>query len=244
MRYIKQILFFLLPEKYYLILLHKFFFILYDLQILRFFKAYKYHYWVKSFIRPGSVIIDIGANLGHYTLLFLRWTWSKGHVYAVEPVVPFVNILSRFCTRKNITIFPYAIGEESKAVTLGIPKSYSYLRTGIPEIIPEWDTHKNFWYTFSARMLPASDIFANLSHCDYIKVDVEGYEIQVLQSISFLLERFHPILQVEVRQENWSDFCAFLDSLGYKGYNIRNKNFYSFRSSSWIAEDSMCFYEK
>ncbi len=76
MKLIKKLLFRVLPQSTYLKLLHRSFYLLYDLNLLKNKKSFKYHYMVKEFIKDGDIIIDIGANLGYFSKTFARMSPS------------------------------------------------------------------------------------------------------------------------------------------------------------------------
>ena len=85
MKLIKKLLFKVLPQSTYLKLLHRSFYLLYDLNLLKNKKSFKYHYMVKEFIKDGDIIIDIGANLGYFSKTFARMSPS-GKVICIEPL--------------------------------------------------------------------------------------------------------------------------------------------------------------
>lgn len=219
---IKTILFKFFSIKQYLLLMHYSFFILYYLQILRFFPEYSCHYGVRKLIKKGDTVIDIWANLGHYTALFASWVWDSWHVYAVEPVPIFCEVLrSVFSKKKNVHILPFALGkEDSSCVHLGVTSNDNYMRTWLPKIIEErdlWDNNK-FKYIFSSEMRAWSKLFSKLSNINYIKIDVEWYEMPILYDMQDLIMNFHPLLQVESHYKN--KFAAFLNSIDYyKDFN-------------------------
>lgn len=236
----KRIIFYILPQKQYLWLMHYGFFILYNLQILRFFPEYSTHYWVRKLIRKWDIIIDIGANLWHYTHIFAELTGVTGHVYAVEPVVPFQHILQASITHKlNISLLPYALWRESKSVTLGILDKYKYLRTGLPTIL-ENISQENMKYLFHAEMRAWDELFRGLTKCHYIKIDVEGYELHVLKSLQDIISKFTPILQVEVQERNWKEFCVLMQKWNYWMSIIHKDELMELRYDDWNSEDIIC----
>lgn len=53
-------------------------------------------------------------------------------------------------------------------------------------------------------------------HIDFIKIDVEGYEEMVLQGAADTLRRNHPVLMIEIFDENYSRVNTYLYSIGYR----------------------------
>ena len=90
---IQKLLYKSLSLENYLRILQKGYFLAYHLGLLKLSSKYTYHYFIKKLINKGDTIIDIGANLGYYSILFAQWTGRAGKVYAVEPVKIFNKIL-------------------------------------------------------------------------------------------------------------------------------------------------------
>lgn len=220
---VKKYLFEHLSLENYLRFLQRSYFLLYRTGMLRKNPEYAYHYFVKKLVRPGNTVIDIGANLGYYSLLFSEWVGSAGHVYAVEPIELYNRIfMERAARRRNITLLPYALGDEEKEVLLVTSPRTGYLRTGLPHI---YDAGKDGRveeqeFTFEARMKVPSELFASVKRVNYIKCDIEGFEYVVLSQMREMIGRDKPRLQVEVWKENAAPLYGMLLELGYRAYRL------------------------
>lgn len=219
----KKILYKLLPLKSYLKLLHVSYRFLYSTKILKNDPSYKFHYFDKNIIQEGWTVLDIGANMGYFTVLFSEWVGNKGMVYAVEPVIHFFEILS-WATRKrsNVKLFNYALGEEEKEITMVTPGNFGYLRTGLPHVSSEADLQESHEFTFKAKMTRASQLFGKIPKIDFIKCDIEGYEDIVLPEMKNVLVKFKPIIQLETWGEHQARIEPFLEGLGYDIYTVEN----------------------
>jgi FkbM family methyltransferase len=179
---------------------------------------YSLHYFVKTLIKKGDVIIDIGANLGYYSFLFAKWTGLAGKVYAVEPVRIYNKIfLEKARKYPNIQLYPYALGVEEKTIELVSSPQTGYLRTGLPHVFnSEKDGEiENQEFRFEAQMKIPSVLFNDLERIDYIKCDVEGFEYVVLSNMKEIIRQCKPIVQVEVWAENESKILDLFDELSY-----------------------------
>ena len=222
-KYIKRLIYKTLGLKNYLRILQRTYFLLYRLGMLKYNRNYDYHYFVKHLINEGDVIIDIGANLGYYSLLFARWTGTKGSVYAVEPIQVYNEIFNEKAKKyKNLTLYPYALGEEEKTVELVSSPQTGFLSTGLPHIYdPQRDGKaENQEYKFEAQMKKPSVLFRNLNKIDYIKCDIEGYEYIVLSDMKEIIRKYKPKIQVEVWPENKKKLLEMFDEMGYIPYKL------------------------
>src|SRR5690349_1889296 len=120
---LKSFLFKVLKIDGYLTVVQKSYLIAFRWGLLKSNPSYRWHYFVSSFLKEGDYIIDIGANLGYFTLQFAEKVKHSGHLYCVEPVAPFQKQLKKIIAGKpNVTLLPFALGEDAdKKVTLGIP---------------------------------------------------------------------------------------------------------------------------
>lgn len=225
--FIKQVLYRILGVRNYLIVVSRLFFIAYYSGLLKKDKTFKCHYFIRKLIRKGDYVIDIGANLGYYSRLFAGLIGSDGRVFSVEPVSLFRKILKINTSGfKNTTIIPYAIGiEDNKSIQMGIPKSNNYLRHGLTRVL-ETGEKELFEFTFTEKMYTPVTLFGNLTRCDYIKCDVEGYEIYIVPQLGFLLKPFQPIIQIEIEPANWKLINNFLLSLTYSAFYLKDDLLY------------------
>lgn len=222
---IKQFLYRILGVKNYLIVVSKMFFISYSLGWLKNNKTFDCHYFVKKLVNKGDHVIDIGANLGYYSRVFSQLVGSIGKVTSVEPVTLFRKILAiNTAGYRNTIIIPFALGaEDNKPITMGIPKSNKYLRHGLTRVL---DNHEDepFEFTFSEKMFTPATLFGKFERCDYIKCDVEGYEIHIIPQLGFLLSKYHPIIQIEIEPANRKTIMDFLADFTYSAFYLEDEH--------------------
>ena len=220
MPFLKKTFFKILGLKNYLRVLHRSFHFMYANGMLKKDIIYKYHYFDANLILPGDTVIDIGANLGYYTVLFAKWVGPSGKVYAVEPVKPFADTI-RWATGRypQITLLNYALGEEEKEITLATPDHFGYLRTGLPHVVDD-QTAAASEFSFKAQMKKPGVLFGNLDRIDFIKCDIEGYEEIVLPEMKDVLTTHKPLIQVETFGSHKQKVEDFLKSIGYEVWEL------------------------
>lgn len=133
-------------------------------------------HFMRRNIRPGSIVADIGANIGYYSLLMSRAVGPDGHVFAVEPSPEIRARLIDTIERNglsNVTVVPYGISDKSErrsfqlsSANLGASKFGEESEDGL-ELRRLQD------------VIPA-DMLARLS---FIKIDVEGMEAPVMRDL-------------------------------------------------------------
>lgn len=212
---IHKILYKCLSLEGYLRVVSRMFFLWQRLSIGRYAPATEYVYHLPQLVGTGDTAIDIGANLGYYSRTLSR---LAGKVYSVEPVPPILAVLRRNlrgCT--NVEILPCALGLEEKTITMAndSAREAGYFGTG-QNFVNETETSAD--KEFSAQMRRGSELFGKLARIDFIKCDIEGYEVVVMNEIRSLLERHHPTVLIETGGANRPRIIELFTSLGYKGY--------------------------
>ena len=218
---IKKMLFRLLSQKTYLKTLHRSFYALYTLGLLKNDKRFKYHYMVRELIAKDDTIVDIGANLGYFSKTFARLA-PQGKLISIEPVKPFFDVLV-WGLRKypNATQLNYALGTENGMVTMVLPESGGMIRTGLPHIASS-EEEKQAHKTTEVPIAKGSELLAGLEKLNYVKCDIEGFENIVFPEIREVLVKHKPIIQIEIGEENAAEMLAFFSEAGFEQFGISN----------------------
>jgi FkbM family methyltransferase len=140
---------------------------------------------VKQEIKKGDVVIDIGANIGYYTLIFAKLVGDTGKVFAFEPDPTNFELLRKNIEvngYKNVTLKQKALSDKEGKVVLTLIKQ----NTASHHISSEQQAPKN---SIQVDTITADDYFKNFEHkIDFIKMDVEGAESKVLSGMTNLLK--------------------------------------------------------
>ncbi|MEJ6588844.1 MAG: FkbM family methyltransferase [Crocinitomicaceae bacterium] len=223
MKQIKRILFSILSEKRYLRLLHRSFYFMLDLGLLKGNSKFKYHYKVKEIIKEKDVVLDIGANLGYFAKSFSRLA-SNGKVICIEPLPQYFDVLHYFLGAKsNVEIHNVALGKETGIVTMVLPMQDGMIRTGLPHITNNSKSSSD--RTQNVNIINPLSLIKEEQALDYIKCDVEGYEWIIFQELQPAIKKHLPIIQIEIAEENLNSFRTFFDELGYMQYGIAKDQF-------------------
>lgn len=221
---LKKLLFKLLSQRAYLKTLHRSFYFLYSIGFLKNDARFKYHYMVKRLIEPNFSVLDIGANLGYFSKNFARLA-NKGKLISIEPVPVFFETLSYFMKKfPHVTLYNVALGTEKGTITMVLPESNGMIRTGLPHIA-ESEEEKKLHATQDVAIVKGSELLADLDRLDYIKCDIEGYELNVFKEIKPILEKHLPFVQIEIAEKNLPEMIDLFTSLGYTQFGIKDFKF-------------------
>jgi FkbM family methyltransferase len=150
------------------------------------------------FCREGCTVVDVGANIG-VTAVIAGLLVSTGCVLALEPVPGTFEYLARNVTDSNLTnvkCFNKAAAAAEGHVRLVTRPGYSFAAfVGYDEVLArytEYDEER-------VESITLDQLVANeeLSRVDFIKIDVEGFELEVLRGSTRILERFQPAVLLE-----------------------------------------------
>ncbi len=219
-RLLHKILYRILPLEWYLIVVSRLFFVAQRLGIGRHSEALEYIYHLDRLVGAGDTAIDIGANLGYYSRTIARLVGGCGALYSVEPVKPILGVLRRnLSCFSNVEILNFALGCENKSIKMANNSALEsgYFGTG-RNFVNESGEDANI--EFEAQMRRGSELFAGLERLDFVKCDIEGYEVVVMSEMRPLFERFHPRVLIETGGANRAQIIEFFTSLGYQGYTL------------------------
>ncbi len=238
---LKKFLFKRLSFTNYLALVSKSYFFLYRSGILKLNSFFKYHYFVKNLIKKGDIIIDIGGNLGYFTIPFSKWAGEKGRVYSVEPVKPVREVMERnIGKRKNITVYPYALGNENKEIRMGNNTRHErgLIATGAHFVL---EKDAQAVDEFTAEMKKGSELFADLKRLDFIKCDVEGYERVIIPEMKGVIIKHKPLIFIETSGETREFIKNFLISEDYDAFVLEDKKLHSLTKNEDKKQDDILF---
>lgn len=147
---------------------------------------------IERVVRPGMTIIDVGANHGMFSLEVAHFIGNEGVIHAFEPTPSTRNLLLSNLASNNLTtvkVFPSAVGEAPGTARLRVHREMSGLNTLAPQEI-----------TWNRKLLAADEIIEvaittldahaeaeGLGPIDFLKIDVEGFELGVLRGARGLL---------------------------------------------------------
>jgi FkbM family methyltransferase len=175
--------------------------------------------FMKSQIKKGDVVLDLGANIGYYALKYAQWVGKQGMVYAFEPEPLNFKLLdlNRYINNyENLRCFELAVGNFCGSIKLNLinSKENSLFVEGDPI---------NVWCV-------KLDDFLGNKKIDFVKIDIEGAEGEAIlgmkkiiknnPNIKILFEFKKLINKSSISQEALLDF---LEDQGFVFYEINER---------------------
>lgn len=187
---------------------------------------------ISDHVRNCRRAIDVGANIGKYSYALSKYFDC---VDAFEPNIECSKMLRAYASKKNnVTVHNVGLSNNTGDVTLYVPflKGKAGLDVGLASITDPGGDCKRL--TISLQRL---DDF-NFKNVDFIKIDVEGHEYEVLEGAIETIRREKPILLVEIEQRHLkgrsiNNIFHFITSFGYTGGYFKKKIFYSIETFSY-----------
>jgi FkbM family methyltransferase len=173
---------------------------------------------VKQLLKPGMNVVDIGGNLGYYALLEAQMVGDAGRVIAIEPVAANFAQLSKNVEAngyRNILLHNVAIGASNGTAPMYLSKKSNWHSL---HPVP-WKTRE---ITVRVSTLDALLAQHKLLSVDLIRMDLEGYEIEVIQGMAETLKDYSPRLLVELHPHvvGARAIVGYLRQLKALGYDL------------------------
>jgi len=177
----------------------------------------------KKIIKPGMIIVDIGAHIGYFTRLFSQLTGHIGFVYALEADMENFSLLKKNTEHlKNVELLQLAVSNKTGSINF-----YRSEKTGCHSTIEDAAQHKE---TITVASSDLDSILNKIQagKVDVIKMDIEGGELNALKGmqktlnanrdLSLIIE-FNPgcLKQATVATR---EFIRYLSGLGFYIYAI------------------------
>lgn len=179
---------------------------------------------IRPYLQPGTVFVDVGANIGYYTLLAASQLGPTGKILAFEPGRTNCELLQKSVAHNGfeiVQLFPNAVADVPRTVGLTMDDSNGVINAAAPSEGLELVT-----------AVPLDEALADQERIDLIKMDIEGAEGLALRGATRLLQQHHPVLFTEFRppaianrsQMAGDEFLNRLREIGYELHVIDRAN--------------------
>ena len=183
---------------------------------------------ILHFIKEGDTVFDIGANIGAFSIPISKKIGHKGNLYCFEPQGLIFKILNNNLRKnkiKNTKTFQNSIGKNNKKILLRNIDYSKYGNFGGVSLVTsnhnEISTKEDSIEFKSLKL----DNFLKIGKCDFIKVDVESMELDVLKGGKLFLAKYRPILWMENHPEKPNKLNKYLMNHNYNVYWVKSRLF-------------------
>lgn len=175
-------------------------------------------------LKPGAMVVDAGANFGHYALTAANIVGSEGHVIAFEPhpeTYDLLKVNAALLSTSNLHTIQAGLDNQNGELTLyadaGNPGGHSFFEwnirqsKGVKTIVPVYALDK-----FLEQEIPGKRL-------DVLKMDVQGFEMNLLKGAIYTITSHKPSVLCEVTPNalkragsSHTELITFFDDLGYQ----------------------------
>ena len=165
---------------------------------------------IAKLLKPGDTFLDIGANIGYYSLLAASIVQSSGKVIAFEPNQKNQQLMYSSIVENNfsnITLYPFAVSNSQKILRLMTSGSNGWL-VNLSKDSAEYQL---------VQSVVIDEILETEKQIDFIKIDIEGHEPIALQGMVRTIHEHRPIIFTEFHPYAvGEEFLKQLTSYGYR----------------------------
>jgi FkbM family methyltransferase len=164
-------------------------------------------------VRSGALVVEVGANIGAHTVELARLAGRDGEVHAFEPQrIVFQALCANLALNQCANVFARQSAVGERAGFISVPPLDPAVRTNFGGVSLQGVT---FGESVPLVTLDSLDLPA----CQFLKVDVEGMEVEVLKGSELLIETHRPIMYLENdRVERSEELLGIIERLDYNAY--------------------------
>jgi FkbM family methyltransferase len=182
--------------------------------------------WAEQYSRTNSTILDVGANIGCFTLPFAKLHQGTCKIYAFEPLSDAYTLLLSNIKLNNLNnVVPINMGLSfiNKNIKVFIPSDPAHFSIE--------DKYQNIWKENKSEIIKLCTLDSlNLQNISFIKVDIQDHEFKFLQGAKNTLKKDNItlILELPIRDSkelnHYKKCTLFLNGLGYKEISSFSKD--------------------
>lgn len=192
------------------------------------FHEFREFLFLHRYLRPDMVFVDVGANLGEYTL-FAAKRLVRGKVLSFEPLPSMRRALEQNIALngyENIRVYPFGLSSARGTMVI---HEFEDVHEGLATFYPG---DRVGGRTVSASLEKLDDVIlaGAFERVDFVKIDIEGGELNALRGTMQVIDRFRPAFMVEMNALTYQaagytvgDVVDFFTKVNYRPYGIQKQ---------------------
>ena len=186
-------------------------------------------------INQGFVVLDVGANIGAFTVLFSKLASQTGRIFAFEPQrITYQMLCANVALNAllNVETFNHCVGNKKNLID--VTELEQYKITNFGGLSMGADANK---LSRKVRTILIDEL--ELKQCNFIKIDVEGMEKEALLGAKKTIQKHHPIMYIE--NDRVEKSVELIKTIKEFGYVIYEHNPYLFNKENFFGCDVNIF---
>lgn len=173
-------------------------------------------------VRPGMTVVDVGANLGYFTMLMADLVGPSGNVHAFEPNIDLARRMTQSLAINGFetiaTVHEQALADTEDEVLLVVPTDEPKNGHLLPANHPIGGDHATETRLMRTRRL---DSYAEALNADLIKIDADTSELAIWHGMAGILASRRPLtIVLEFARIRYADPGAFIDQIVMDGFTL------------------------
>lgn len=192
------------------------------------------HHAMERFLRPGMTCFDVGANIGSVTMHMAGLVGPDGQVFAFEPVSLLFDRLATHIQRNGlgtvISAHKLALADRDGKATIAHADPMTE-NQGMGSLVDQDNSVVSLTEEVDVSTLDSFVSEHGIESVDFIKVDIQGAEPLFIEGAIETLNRFHPLIFMEVSEGQLKclrgspiDIMRKMEALSYRAYEINANN--------------------
>jgi len=158
---------------------------------------------IKRLVKPGYVVMDVGANIGAHTLIMAQAVGTTGKVIAVEPNPKvYERLVSNLHLNRFYQVQPLQCGlsDTSGQLMLHVPPNH-LANQGISSLYPHAEL--SIQIPVQTEVLDEVVFSSGCQRLDFIKIDTEGHDLKVILGAEKTVQTYQPYILFEYIEKDW-----------------------------------------
>ena len=201
--------------------------------------------WILRHVSSGMTVLDIGAHYGYFTMLASHLIGPKGQVHAFEPTPSTFSILALNAEGRN-NVFPNRVACFSRNGSMSL-YDYGHRYSGFNTLMKPRMKNLSEIRSVQVRTQMLDDyVESNDIKPDFVKIDAESSESEILRGMKDVIERYHPMISLEVgdfvdHATPSRDLVNYLVNEGYKAYETSDGSLKEHLPQEMYGYDNLLF---